>query len=78
MWKLSKIDITYPSILETSNKSNAIITKYYTLTGLYFNYDNYKLQFSFDLDNNKMFSLVDFTNKKIRIFLKILMLFKSK
>jgi hypothetical protein len=39
-----------------------------------FSYDNYKLQFSFDLDNNKMFSLVDFTNKKILIFLKILML----
>lgn len=40
MWKLSKIEITNPSILETTNKSNAIIIKYYALTGLYFNYDN--------------------------------------
>ena len=64
MWKLSKIEITYPSILETKIKSNVDLNEYYALTGLYFKYNNYQLQFSFDLDNNKMFSLVDFTNKK--------------
>lgn len=39
-WKLTKIDITYPSV----NFTNKIaLTKYYALTGLNFNYGNYQL-----------------------------------
>jgi hypothetical protein len=64
MWKLSKIEITYPSPNIKNNKSSNNVTKYYALGGLYFSYGNYQLQFSFDLDNDKNFSLVDFSDKK--------------
>lgn len=61
MWKLSKIEITYPSL---NSEINNTTQKYYAITSLYFKYGNFNLQFGFDLSNDKMFSLVDFTNKK--------------
>jgi hypothetical protein len=65
-WKLSKIEITYPSIntIGAANRISKFKIKYYALTCLYFNYNNFELQFSFDLTYNKIFALVDFSNKK--------------
>ncbi len=71
-WKLSKIEITFPSIntIGAVYTISKLKTKYYALTCLYFNYGNFQLQFSFDFTYNKIFALVDFSNKKIQIFLK--------
>lgn len=62
MWKLNRIEITYPSLDSKINNKNA--SKYYALTHLNFTYDNYQLQFNFEFDNREMFSLLDFSNIK--------------
>ena len=61
MWKLCKIEITYPSI-NSSDELDNYLDKYYSIDGLYFSYENCQLQFSFD--SEKIVYLVDLTDKK--------------
>lgn len=40
-WKLTKIEITYPSSNKNNKNFNNNKNKYYALTSLYFNYKNF-------------------------------------